>query len=234
MSRFRNFYKFLQLSLILGMIIPLFSSCFTVAEQYTVCPKNSVLVASDSKDVQICVDRFESTLAKSKLGEAFPIASMNYYECSFHCGKQNKRLLTHNEWLVACEGTKAQHCNRDQPHPVLKMLKSEEDWFYNGLDCKDPKNTWRECMQDPRLNLQEQSLSRNNDFDKCISDHGVQNMVGNLGEWVKDFREEKGQVYGRFNGGLYPKSNSSCSYTTVAHTLDYKDYSIGCRCAIDL
>ena len=43
-------------------------------------------------------------------------------------------------------------------------------------------------------------------------------MVGNLGEWVHDFRQRDGDIYGRFNGGL-PQKKSSCDYTTKAHKL---------------
>lgn len=142
--------------------------------------------------------------------------------------------MKNGEWRVACEGTKEQHCNRNQTHPIIKLLKSKERWFYKGLNCKDPANTWGKYMQDPRINMQKYALGKNSSFDKCVSKHGVHNMVGNLGEWVEGQRRKKGQLYGRFNGGLYPQKSSSCSYTTVAHTLEYKDYSIGCRCAFDL
>lgn len=56
-------------------------------------------------------------------------------------------------------------------------------------------------------------------------------MVGNVGEWVSDLSEDAQHTYGRFNGGLFPQPKSSCSYATVAHAPEYRDYSIGCRCA---
>ncbi|MFK7824589.1 MAG: hypothetical protein AB8G05_10550 [Oligoflexales bacterium] len=78
------------------------------------------------------------------------------------------------------------------------------------------------------------SLASNSLFEQCVSKHGVVNMVGNLGEWVSDVRLVKGRKFGRFNGGLYAQKKSSCEYTTTAHSVDYRDYSLGCRCAKDL
>lgn len=211
-----------------------FSSCVSIGERDPSCPLNSVLVSSPSRNVNICVDRYESTLAKSDLSKALPIANVNYYQCKRYCERQNKRLLTNFEWRVSCEGTNPRYCNRNQPHPIHKKLKSKKPWYYKGMNCKNPKNTWNKCMQDPSINKQKRTISRNDDFGKCVSKHGVHNMVGNLGEWVQGHRKgRKGRLYGRFNGGLYPQKKSSCSYTTVAHTLKYKDYSIGCRCAVD-
>ncbi|MBL8836480.1 MAG: hypothetical protein JNL66_09550, partial [Alphaproteobacteria bacterium] len=67
---------------------------------------------------------------------------------------------------------------------------------------------------------------------RCVSSHGVRNMVGVLGQWVSDtYPSPSGSgARGQFNGGLYPQPQSSCNYTTIAHPTDYTDYSIGCRC----
>ena len=196
-----------------------------------ICPKGMVPVKNSAKKVSVCVDKYEYSLRKAKR-KSRPLANVNYYECRNYCAKQRKRLLTHNEWQVACEGTKPQYCNRSKPHPVIQKLKDKRPWVYDRKNCKNPKNTWRDCMKDPSLNRK--SLARNGDYKKCVSKYGVHHMVGNLGEWVHDFRKRDGLVYGRFNGGLYPQQKSSCSYTTKAHKLDYKDYSIGCRCAVKL
>ena len=198
------------------------------------CPSGMLPVKDKKRRVSVCVDRFEYSFRTSNLKKRRPVSNVNYFECRRYCKKQNKRLLTHNEWLAACEGTKPQYCNRHQPHPIIQKLKSRKAWYFRGMNCKDPKNTWRSCMQDPSLNYQKRSLARNGDYSKCVSKHGVYNMVGNLGEWVHDYRKKNGIFFGRFNGGLYPQMKSSCNYTTIAHKLDYKDYSIGCRCAKSL
>ena len=89
-------------------------------------------------------------------------------------------------------------------------------------------------MNDPALNRLPKSLTRNKGYSKCVSNYGIYNMVGNLGEWVEGvWKNKKREQVARFNGGLYPQRKSSCSYTTIAHGPDYMDYSTGCRCARD-
>ena len=198
------------------------------------CPPNTVLVSNPIKKIKICVDRYEYSISNTNLKHQKPKSNINYYQCTNYCAKQKKRLLTHEEWLVSCEGTQPKYCNRNQPHPIVRKLVSNKPWYYNGLNCKHGRNAWGACMQDPSLNLQKKSLGKNSDYSKCVSKYGIYNMVGNLGEWVKDYRVKNGAKFGRFNGGLYTQQRSSCSYTTVAHKLAYKDYSIGCRCALDI
>ena len=211
----------------LGGVFAISSSSFAKK-----CPRGMVPVKNAAKKVSVCVDKYEYSLKKSKKRSSRPLANVSFYECRNYCAKQQIRLLTHNEWVVACEGTKPRYCNRNKPHPVIQKLRDNKPWVYGQKNCKNPNNAWRDCMKDPSLNRR--SLARNGDYKKCVSKYGVHHMVGNLGEWVHDFRRRDGDIYGRFNGGLYPQKRSSCDYTTKAHKLSYKDYSIGCRCAIEL
>lgn len=196
------------------------------------CPKYMALVYSEAKGINICVDKFESSIeVVAKPNKIKPTGNFSYYSCSNLCEAQGKRLLTNLEWNVACEGTVANKCNVKRSHPVLRRLKMKEPWVYKNIDCKKGNNAWLECMKDPSLNRLTQGLDSNSINKDCKSKYGIYNMVGNLGEWVDDNHYEDGTYRGRFNGGLYPQAKSSCSYTTTAHSPSYKDYSIGCRCA---
>ncbi len=185
------------------------------------CPADMVPVCS--KNIQICVDRFEVYDNHN----IQPLGYMNRFSCEDICLNQNKRLLTNSEWALACEGTPPQACNIYRESPVVRMYRAPDPWIFQGVDCKQGENRWsRTCMNDPRLNQLPDSLSQPGEFEGCVSRFGVYDMVGNLGEWVNS-------PSGTFNGGLYPMPRSSCQYTTTAHGPGYSDYSIGCRCGMD-
>ncbi len=184
------------------------------------CPTEMVAVCN--KSLKLCIDRFE--YSADALAEK-PQGYMNKLACEDACKQQGKRLPSKTEWATACEGTPAEQCNIHRQNPVLRMYNSATAWVVNGVDCKKGQNRWSmTCMNDPRLNELPDGLSGVDEFQKCISNFGARDMVGNLGEWI-------GDPNGTFNGGLYPMPRSSCTYTTTAHGATYSDYSIGCRCA---
>lgn len=183
---------------------------------------------------KICVDKWEYP---SRLGSR-PEAFKSRDACVMACKAEKKRLLTDAEWKAACVGTKPKNCNIHSVHPILEAMK-RATWnvaAHNSMkDCK--KNPWiAECMNDPSL---AGSWLWDNQDGECVSNAGIYNMVGNLGEWVSDnIGSVNGngavKVRGRFNGGLAPQPKSSCDYTTTAHDPQWSDYSIGCRCGKDL
>jgi formylglycine-generating enzyme required for sulfatase activity len=175
-----------------------------------------------SKEIKVCVDRFELYESQSLK----PVGYMNRASCEDACKAQGKRLLKNKEWLLACEGTKPKACNIFRQSPVVRMYRAPEPWIFMGVDCKQGENRWTlTCMNDPRLNEMAEGLAVPGEFKDCVSRFGVYDMVGNLGEWVDE-------PNGVFNGGLYPMPRSSCQYTTTAHGPGYSDYSIGCRCGM--
>ena len=197
------------------------------------CPIGMVLVESPDNNIRICVDKYE-TSEKDLFDKAVPFSNQNYHSCKKLCARSGKRLLSHKEWRVSCLGTVPEKCNKYRKHPVARKIFMNGAWVYNGKNCKSEENAWGTCLQDPAINLMANSLAPNSSFEQCVSKYGVVNMVGNLGEWVSDVRVVEGRSYGRFNGGLYAQKRSSCDYTTTAHSLEYRDYSLGCRCAMDL
>lgn len=217
--------------LVLSTVAVTIGSC-TAIKNYLQCPSEMVYVSDDPRGIHICMDRFEYTHRTSTdLENSYPVGYRNHSDCQQLCESQEKRLPSNDEWVLACEGTDPNQCNRSRPHPLLTLAQSK-DWIYNGTDCSTAKNMWSvPCMNDPRINQMKNGLAANGEFKDCVSKFGIYNMVGNLGEWVSDTHYRNGIRLGRFNGGLYPQAKSTCSYTTIAHGPNYKDYSIGCRCA---
>ena len=195
----------------------------------TQCPAQMALVYSRKKGVKVCVDKYETTLA-SKTSKAKPAGNFDFYSCKNLCVSKGKRLLTHLEWSTACEGTRPSSCNIFKPHPVLRKKYKRTPWTFKNINCKKGNNAWKECLRDPEINKLSDTVVANDSKNGCRSKYGIYHMVGNLGEWVDDNHYRQGTMRGRFNGGLYPQAKSSCSYTTTAHSPNYRDYSIGCRC----
>lgn len=197
------------------------------------CPAGMALVSSEAKQIRVCVDKYEFSGNDGNLNEKYqkPQGYFSLPACRQICENQGKRLLSQKEWQTACRGTKQNKCNIFAKHPVIRMLRRRQPWIYKGLNCKKQRNTWMPtCMSDPRLNKHRPGLAANGAMPECVSEYGIFNMVGNLGEWVSDIRNDHGIKKGRFSGGLYPQTKSSCSYSTISHTPHYSDYSIGCRC----
>lgn len=175
------------------------------------CGTDMVFVES----LNLCVDKEEMTGVNGQ-----PVGNMNYNMCKTACEMVGKRLPTDREWVSSCEGTPKDKCNIYAEHPIEARLKSYEPWKFKGVDCKAGNNAYGVCMLDP--SLYKGSVDMNDiRYTECLSKAGVHNMIGSLGEWVEE---------GWFNGGLFPQEKSSCSYSTRAHSKEYKDYSIGCRC----
>ncbi len=228
---FLSKYSFISL-LALNIIL---SSCVSLKDLtvFDPCPEAMVLLSS-TETKATCVDRYEYSGESQKLATAYPKSRLNYYDCRAICTMHGKRLATSLEWQKACKGTDPKHCNIFRRHPIVRKQQDKKPWVFQGKNCKDPRYSWGICLNDPSINQQTESLGFNEEFSACRSHIGAVNMIGNLGEWVEDKMIRSGQVVGRFNGGLYPQIKSSCNYTTIAHSHNYRDYSTGCRCVMDI
>jgi hypothetical protein len=86
-----------------------------------------------------------------------------------------------------------------------------------------------QAMNDPRLGLVPGAVAPSGRFDRCRSEVGTHDMVGNLHEWTA---EESGVMRGGFfldTTGL----GEGCDYVAVGHDAAYRDYSTGFRCCAD-
>jgi formylglycine-generating enzyme required for sulfatase activity len=90
--------------------------------------------------------------------------------------------------------------------------------------------TWGfEPMNDPRLYLVPGTVARTGRFERCASESGAHDMVGNLHEWTAD-------TQGTLRGGYYldtERLGEGCDYAAIGHDTKYRDYSTGFRCCAD-
>jgi formylglycine-generating enzyme len=202
---------------------------------------------------RFCVDKFEGSLvtrgqggketphphytppadgtvyyARSVRG-VMPQAYISAAQSQAACAASGKRLCQAVEWRAACGGSQAAaypygptrvagkcHDTGTAPMVVLFSATMKKGWG-------------REELNDPRLNQLAGTVAKTGDYDACVSDMGVYDMVGNLHEWTAD-------PNGTFQGGYWldtSQHGDGCAYRTIAHEYGYHDYSTGFRCCAD-
>jgi hypothetical protein len=213
------------------------------------CPPDTATV-----DGEFCIDRFEASLVEvmpdateipwspfmpveghmvraiSK-PHVFPQGYISAVQADEACRRSNKRLCKPTEWRKACMGpqkfvfgygaTKTEkRCNDYGKSPVIAMF---------GVPGRARQMWGWEKLNNPFLNQLENTLALTGAHEDCTNGYGVYDMVGNLHEWVAD-------PGGTFFGGYYQDTHlhgDGCTYTTVAHSATYHDYSTGFRCCAD-
>jgi len=179
------------------------------------CPQDTLWVCSRYFGVSVCADK---DLAVNK--EGLPAGNFSRDTCAAYCAQQGKRILSNNEWLVACTGTPLEPClNYSGEWPPGYFAKKP------GHPCAQYGAGSTQCMSNPQLTRLMPAIDPG-----CRSEAGLSGCVGTLGQWVSG--NVAGTARGRFNGGLFPQPASSVIYTTTAHSPAYSDYSIGCRCGL--
>lgn len=224
-----------------------------------------------------CIDRYEDHLEwSSETGEqkthphyerpvrgvawtavsapgVFPQAYIHRGEAEEACGRATKRLCTLSEWYRACRGPKGfiypygnreipGKCNTGRPHLLSRMFGTNPSaWKYE------------EHFNSPLLDQEPEFLAKTGAFAECVSGYGVNDMAGNLHEWVSDMVDETlpkkiplqedilkkvGPRTGNsiFMGGFFSTTNEhghGCRFVTIGHGSTYHDYSTGFRCCKD-
>ena len=190
-------------------------------------------------------------VAESKPGVK-PQAYIDQLQSAAACEHAGKRLCSVVEWYDACRGEEkttypygeryeAGRCNVGKPH-LLSMLhgSNPSGWSYADFN-------------DPAMSAQSGFLGLTGEYAGCAGPNGVQDLVGNLHEWVADRvdatlpkklpfpaivarRIGKKAGNGIFMGGFYSTRNEhgeGCKFVTAAHEPRYHDYSTGFRCCQD-
>lgn len=159
--------------------------------------------------VSFCIDRLENATAPDEI----PTGDISWTLSRDQCEARGKRLCFEPEWTYACEGPEM------LPYPY-------------GLE-RDA----RRCNHD-RTDL----VAKNKMLDHrkpassnptCLSPFGVQNMVGNVDEWVV---LEKGYPPQRsgLKGGWWLAGRNRCRPTTGGHDEYFHEVQTGYRCCKDL
>jgi formylglycine-generating enzyme required for sulfatase activity len=180
----------------------------------------------------------------------FPQGYVSRAEAEAACEAAGKRLCSFAEWRGACRGKHGWHhpyaarrnrgaCNSAKPHLLTKLFGPDSrEWHYD------------KHFNSPLLNQERGFLAMSGSHPDCASPFGVQDLVGNLHEWVsgevnesfvdaldEEDVERHDQSWrvgnGIFVGGFYSTEDQlgpGCMYVTIAHEPRYHDYSTGFRC----
>jgi len=176
---------------------------------------------------RFCIDRFEYP----NLEGVHPVVMVNWHEAQAACETEGKRLCTTSEWTLACEGSErvpypygytrdSTACNIDRPHPEV-----DDDALLR------PRAVASEVARlDQRVASGQMS--------RCKSPYGVQDMTGNVDEWVvneKQFGPPPAEGSERpfisaLKGGYWGPVRNRCRATTTAHDEWFRYYQVGFRC----
>lgn len=169
---------------------------------------------------KVCIDKYE---APNKAGE-LPVVGVTWYQAMDACKAQGKRLCTASEWTLACEGDErlpypygyarqANACNIDQERRVA--------------DEKALMDPARRAAEMKRLDQR----AKSGQFASCVTPYGVNDMTGNVDEWVVN---ESGKPYqSASKGGYWGPVRTRCRPTTTAHFELFSFYQLGYRCCSD-
>jgi sulfatase-modifying factor enzyme 1 len=176
---------------------------------------------------RFCIDRFEYP----NMEGVRPAVMVNWHEAQTACEAENKRLCTSSEWTLACEGSDrtpypygytrdATACNIDRAHPEV-----------DADALLDPHTVASEVA---RLDQRVPS----GQMTRCKSSYGVQDMTGNVDEWVlneKHFGPAPADGTERpfisaLKGGYWGPVRNRCRATTTAHDEWFRYYEVGFRC----
>jgi formylglycine-generating enzyme required for sulfatase activity len=179
-----------------------------------------------------------------------PQAYISRIEAARACTAAGKRLCKAREWYRACGGSPgnrypygndevAGRCNTGKEHLMSKLFGARTRYMYDAH------------YNNARLGQEPGFLARAGEYEGCVNDDGLYDMVGNLHEWVaddvspqlaKEVPIELGtwelgrDGSGAFMGGYFSSHSElghGCVYLTATHSPDYHDYSIGFRCCAD-
>ena len=170
---------------------------------------------------KFCIDRFEWP---NKVG-VLPRTMASWVEAKSTCESIGKRLCTDTEWTQACEGPERQPypygegytrdstaCNVDKPY-----IWPHAERVY------DAKTSAEEVA---RLDQREPSGSRSS----CVSAYGVNDMTGNVDEWVVNVSQGGQPHKSGLKGGYWGPVRTRCRPMTTGHEETFRYYQIGFRC----
>jgi formylglycine-generating enzyme required for sulfatase activity len=187
-----------------------------------------------------------------------PQAYMNKYQSAAACAEAGKRLCTYHEWLRACRGSEGwtypygntRDQNIDPAHPPASWDPQGDAcdgarWVHSAVEYfayfgETGSYVWNHLTH-PCIDQVPQGLDPTGWRERCASQDGVDDMMGNVHEWIdeRDVFQASGGTrsvpagHGAFAGGYYLDTylnGPGCSYLTTAHYPDQVDASTGFRC----
>jgi len=176
---------------------------------------------------RFCIDRFEYP----NMEGVRPVVMVSWHEANVACEAEGKRLCTSSEWTLACEGSER------VPYPY--------GYTRDSTACN---------IDRPNLEVDSQALLRpraiasevarldqrvpSGQMSRCKSPYGVQDMTGNVDEWVTNERHfgpapadgSDRPFISALKGGYWGPVRNRCRATTTAHDEWFRYYDVGFRC----
>jgi formylglycine-generating enzyme required for sulfatase activity len=180
-----------------------------------------------SQKKRFCIDRFEYP----NLEGVKPVVMVSWTEAKAACEAEDKRLCASSEWTLACEGSErvpypygytrdSTACNIDRDHPEV-----------DADALMEPRAVASEVARlDQRVPSGEMA--------RCKSSYGVQDMTGNVDEWVVNEKHfgpppadgSERPFISALKGGYWGPVRNRCRATTTAHDEWFRYYQVGFRC----
>jgi formylglycine-generating enzyme required for sulfatase activity len=166
--------------------------------------------------MRFCIDRLE-------MGgdDGLPLAHKSWTDAKKICESKGKRLCQEREWLFACEGEEA------KPYPYGFVRNSDICNFERTEGLVTRKGDLADHRQPVTANP------------ACLSPFGVQNMVGNIDEWVVldvphfSAKNNYRKMRSGLKGGWWGPLRNRCRPTTVDHDEVFEELQTGVRCCKD-
>jgi formylglycine-generating enzyme len=171
-----------------------------------------------------CIDRYEYPNEKG----VYPAVMVSYIDAEQACKAEGKRLCTSSEWTFACEG------EEKRPYPY----GAERDATACNIDRPYRLPDMQAFSYDQKISSEVERLDQrvpSGSMDRCVSPFGVQDMTGNVDEWVVNERPdpEKNIDVSGLKGGYFGPIRARCRPMTNSHNRWFRFYQVGFRCCAD-
>ncbi len=157
--------------------------------------------------VRYCIDRTE----RREEASARPKNFVSFDQARGLCKESGGRVCTESEWQFACEGEEM------RPYPYGFERDStvcNVDKFDHLMDHGHLADHRRDVAQDPR----------------CASPFGVQDLSGNVEEWVAADGKGKSGWKQVLKGSYWIPSRHACRQFQIGHGPEYGGRETGTRC----
>jgi hypothetical protein len=176
---------------------------------------------------KFCVDRYEYPNQEG----VKPISGQTSTYFANACQVLGKRLLTHAEWTIACQGENHYFYGYGNTYQHGRCNDAKQ-WINPNWSLMDNDAAW--AQEVARLY---QGVA--NEPSDCYSEWNgdkIYNMVANTGEVAVDPKSQYGTVeLGCFWSMCYRNEAPHCGYSNYAHPFNlFRTYEMSARCAKDI
>lgn len=196
-----------------------------------------------------CMDRWEAPNVEGEL----PLVMYTFYEAAAWCEARDKRLCFDDEWLAACAGDdgfaypygnvrEPGRCNDDKIWRVYSQTllngwpyglpTAEVSSLEELMELVSARSTAAAAAADHVLSLYQGTAAGARP--DCVGDAGVEDLVGNVEEWVRRRDGGSGTEFLGALVGRYWAESRTCQSRVTVHGNAFRFYEIGFRCCRDL